>query len=459
MRLRWIAATLAVGGIAATVAFWLTLDRPLPPGPEIASVAVALRLPAATDGEPVIPDSGGLTPERRVPAILPPAPDPDTAAITPPPPLLPPWTATLAPGDTFDGLLRRAGLPADLRQVFSRAMQTQYDLAALRPGDEVTVFSYPDGRPYDVTLSVASGEQVLVRLENEAVVETVAPELETRERAATITVDGSIFASLERSGAPTGLAVDLARVLGGTVNFRRDLRGGETLRLMWREARLPDGTAVGAPRLTYAELALGDDRFEVVRAGDGGDATSVFRNGERLGTFAPPVAGARLTSVFGRRRHPVYGDVRMHKGVDFAAPRGTAVFATGPGRVSFVGRRSGYGRVVEIAHGPSLMTRYSHLDSFAEGLDVGGSVDAGDRIGAVGSSGLATGPNLHYEVRLDGRPVDPMDDERLAGLADRGSATEALRWLIDTRSRFADRIGAESNMGGRLTLSIEGDAT
>ena len=456
MRLRWFAALLA-GGVLAGAAFWLTSDRVLPPGPDYSDAAVALRVPLVGDAGPVVLASSDSPPELPSPVLLPAPPVPDTAVVTPMPPLLPPRTAVLGPGDTLDGVLRRAGMSANLRQIFSRAMQTQFDLANLRPGDEVAVVSYPDGRPFQVTLSVAGGEQVIVRFEDEPIVETVAPDLETFERTAIVTVDGSIFASLDRAGAPASLAVDLAAVLGGTVDFRRDLRGGETLRLLWRETRLPDGSRVGAAQLGYAELGLGDALFEFVRDLDAGGSATVFRNGERLRTFAPPVAGARLTSVFGRRTHPVYGDIRMHKGMDFAAPRGTAVFATVPGRVSFVGRRNGYGRVVEIAHGPSMTTMYTHLSAFSEGLDIGDRVEAGDRIGAVGSSGLATGPNLHYEVRLDGQPVDPMGDERLAGLVDDRTATDALLRLTEARRRFSG--DAEADTGARFTLSTEGDAT
>ena len=457
MRLRWIAAMLAGGVLAGASTAWLASDRVLPPGPEYSDVVVALRVPQIGDVSPVDLASSDPPPELPPPVVLPALPAPDTALVTPMPPPLPPWTAVLGPGDTLDGVLRRAGLPAAQRQIFTRAMQTQYDLANLRPGDEVAVVSYPDSRPFQVALSVAGGEKVIVRFEDEPIVETVAPELDTVERTATVTVDGSIFASLDRARVPASLAVDLAAVLGGTVDFRRDLRGGETLRLLWRETLLPDGSRIGAAQLNYAELGLGDALFEFVRDLDAGGSATVFRNGERLRTFAPPVVGARLTSVFGRRKHPVYGDIRMHKGVDFAAPRGTAVFATAPGRVSFVGRRNGYGRVVEIAHGPSMTTMYTHLSAFTEGLDIGDRVEAGDRIGAVGSSGLATGPNLHYEVRLEGQPVNPMGDERLAGLVDDRTTTDTLRRLTEARRRFSG--AAEANTGARFTLSTKGEAT
>ena len=197
--------------------------------------------------------------------------------------------------------------------------------------------------------------------------------------------------------------------------------------LLWTEELSETGERIGRPVLSYAALSFGETRLEVVWPKEVGEVTTIFRDGAPIRTFAPPVVGAQLTSIFGNRRHPVYGDVRMHTGVDLSAPRGTPVYATAAGRVVFVGRRNGYGRVIEIAHGRSLMTRYSHLSAFSDGLAEGVRVEAGRQIGAVGSSGLATAPNLHYEVRLDDKPVDPLDDVRLAGFEAGGSKRQSER--------------------------------
>ena len=106
----------------------------------------------------------------------------------------------------------------------------------------------------------------------------------------------------------------------------------------------------------------------------------------------------------------------MHSGVDFAAPHGTPVHASAPGQVSFVGTRRGYGKVIEIEHGSDMMTRYAHLSAFTAGMKAGQAVEAGQKIGEVGATGLATGPHLHYEVRFNGDPVDPLSDERVVAL-------------------------------------------
>jgi murein DD-endopeptidase MepM/ murein hydrolase activator NlpD len=134
----------------------------------------------------------------------------------------------------------------------------------------------------------------------------------------------------------------------------------------------------------------------------------------------------------------------MHTGVDFAAARGTPVQATAPGRVNFIGWRGVYSRVVEIAHGSDTMTRYAHLSAVPEDLAQGHRVAAGDVIGRVGATGTATGPNLHYEVLVDGRPTDPLSDDRLAEAAESDADdTAALSRLAEARALLNQNLGSE----------------
>lgn len=127
----------------------------------------------------------------------------------------------------------------------------------------------------------------------------------------------------------------------------------------------------------------------------------------RVTALAQPVRGARLTSPFGMRRHPISGDMRMHKGVDLAAPAGTPIYAVADGVVSFQGDKSGYGNFLEIDHNPTLQTAYAHLQGFAPGLREGARVRRGQIIGYVGSTGRSTGAHLHFETRMNGQAVDP----------------------------------------------------
>ena len=348
---------------------------------------------------------------------------------------MPPWEATVETGDTLDVLLSLADMDAQTRAEVALALAVEYDLRRLRPGHRLSVDFRPDGTPSVVTLAVDDGVRIEVTLDDTIASRTVTPSALTVERASQLLVNGSIYASLDRAGVPARFAVDLAQILGETVDFRRDLQGGETLNILWGQTVLRDGSEVGQPSISYAALDLADDRFEILWSAEDSGRATVYLNGEILRTVAPPVEGARLSSVFGQRKHPIYGNTRMHTGVDYAAAAGTPVAATAPGRVSFIGWRSGYGRVVEITHGSDTMTRYAHLSAVPEGLAVGNRVVAGETIGQVGETGTATAPNLHYEVRVDGRPIDPLGEELLASVEnfDTADATEILE---ATRTRF-----------------------
>ena len=360
--------------------------------------------------------------------------------------MLPPtvtWSGTLSTGETLDGLLSTAGLTAPDRAEVALALAAEYDLRKLKPGYGIEVKTSLSGTLSRVVLSVEAGVQIEAVFADEVATRKIIPEPNLVQRAANTTVETSIFATLASADVPARFAVDLAEMLGGTVDFRRDLQGGEQLQLLWHEAKLGD-QVIRQPRLSFAALTVNDTLFEIVWPDDNSGNATIFVDGELLRVFAQPVKGARLSSVYGNRRHPVFGDIRMHTGVDFAAPHGTPVYATAPGRISFVGRRRGYGRVVEISHGSDTTTRYAHLSSVPERLGVGDRVAAGDNIGRVGATGTATGPNLHYEVRVDGRPTDPMSDERLAAAASKIETSDTiLARLEDVRAQLSGLLDQE----------------
>lgn len=449
MKLRHLAAAVAAIGGFAVIAVTLAVGQRTEPLPPALSAAAAWSPAALQAPEPLRMSHGTptpLSPAPRADVAFPPSladAVPDRAPSPADPPISS-WSREIAAGETLDAVLAEAGLAAPDRAEVALALGAEYDLRRLRPGHAVSVVSTLDGRPRRVELAVEDGMRIEAIFGETLATRVIEPDPETVTLAGEAVVTTSIFAALDQAGIPARFAVDLAQMLGGTVDFRRDLSGGETIRLMWRENRLRDET-IGQPELTYAALDLGRTLYEVVWPDDGSGRATIFADGEVLRVFAQPVDGARLSSVFGRRKHPVYGNVRMHTGVDFAAPLGTPVQATAPGRVSYVGWRGGYGRVVEIAHGPHTVTRYAHLSAVPEELAEDQRVLAGQVIGRVGATGTATGPNLHYEVLVDGRPTDPLSDERLAEAAE-AQADEAgeQERLSAARAEFSERLASNS---------------
>ena len=448
MRLRTLAACVAIAGTVSGAAIAISdlLSKESVP-PELASagnwtpqgpeapqnVDIPVTLPVTVWAE----DAPDLSP---LPLLQVAVADVPVRAIEPP---LSTWSRDIAPGETLDFLLSEAGLAAPDRAEVALALGAEYDLRRLRPGHSVTVASTVDGSPRTVSLAVEDGVRIEVVFGEQLSTQVVAPDPEIVTLAGEAVIDSSIFAALDEAGIPARFSVDLAQMLGGTVDFRREMAGGETLRLLWREARVGEDR-IGQPELAFAALEIGGSLYEIVWPDDGSGQATIYVDGEVLRVFAQPVEGARLSSVFGRRTHPVFGNVRMHTGVDFAAARGTPVQSTAPGRVSFIGWRGGYGRVVEIAHGSDTMTRYAHLSAVPDGLAQGQRVAAGDVIGRVGATGTATGPNLHYEVLVDGRPTDPLSDDRLAEAAEsEADDTAALSRLAEARALLNQNLGSE----------------
>ena len=323
-------------------------------------------------------------------------------------------TATIASGDTLDSVLGRAGIPPNVRAEAALALAGVYDLTELRPGHrlEWAAEKIDPTRLLRLSLFVDDGVEINLSFNGPITAERLDPPIREVDRRETLTLQGPLFEALVGAKAPERFAVDLTALLAGQVDFRRDIKGGESFALVWREDQLPDGSIAGEPRLNYARLELTDRVLELV-ASDAAGPVIVFEDGEAVQRSAAPILGARLSSVFGRRNHPVLGGVRMHTGIDYAAPVGTKVSATGAGRIIFAGTIRGYGLTVDIDHGGGVVTRYAHLSEIADTVEQGTRVKAGNKIGAVGATGLVSGPNLHYEVRVDGRPIDPTDREAL----------------------------------------------
>lgn len=442
MKLRYPAIGAAAAGVAVALVIGLPTNWKRAPVPEVL-VAVSDWQPAPLQNptiltQPLMPLEQAVGRSGTVAW----APEPPSRPVldvampeTKPPMEM--WSGSLSSGETLDALLSKAGLSPPDRAEVALALAAEYDLRKLKPGYGIEVETSLSGSLRRVVLSVDAGVQIEAVFANEIATRKIVPEPDLVLRAADTTVETSIFATLASADIPAQFAVDLAEMLGGTVDFRRDLKGGERLQLMWREATFGD-QVIRPPRLSFAALTIDEVLYEIVWPDDSSGNATIFVDGELLRVFVQPVKGARLSSVYGNRWHPVFGDVRMHTGVDFAAPHGTPVYATAPGRISFIGRRGGYGRVVEIAHGSDTMTRYAHLSSTPEGLSIGDRVAAGDMIGRVGATGTATGPNLHYEVRVDGRPTDPMSEERLAEVASaEGTNSDIASRLEDSRAQFS----------------------
>ncbi|MBV1929371.1 MAG: peptidoglycan DD-metalloendopeptidase family protein [Gammaproteobacteria bacterium] len=225
------------------------------------------------------------------------------------------------------------------------------------------------------------------------------------------TIQSSLYLAADKADVPDSVILSLIKMYSWSVDFQRDIRKDDKFEVMYEEYTTEDGKVVsGKGNILYATLTLSDDpislyRYELSKgdvdffAPDGGSVRKTL--------MRTPINGARLSSGFGRRKHPVLGYTKMHKGLDFAAPSGTPIYAAGDGVLEKVGRNGSYGNYVRIRHRHGLKTAYAHLKGFKSGIRSGKRVKQGDVIGYVGTTGRSTGAHLHYEVIMSGRQVNP----------------------------------------------------
>ena len=224
-------------------------------------------------------------------------------------------------------------------------------------------------------------------------------------------VKNSVSKTLKSSEIPTNIAKQFLHQLSYTIDFQRDVKNGDIIDILYEANFTKNEKIVGEPALLYGLMNLTDHKLELFKYRlSNGKADYFDANGKsiRKHLMRTPVQGARLSSKFGVRKHPILGYSKMHRGVDFAAKRGTPIMAAGDGRVTFAGRNGSFGRFIEIKHLNNFKTRYAHLYKFSKGLKKGKVVKQGDIIGFVGTSGRSTGPHLHYEVKHKNRTINPI---------------------------------------------------
>lgn len=335
---------------------------------------------------------------------------PEPAAEPAPSPL---HVLTVRRGDTLARLLASAGIEAAEAEPALDALTGLFPARSLQPGDALTLRLAQKGeedRLLGLELMPEPGRVIRVSRGPEGWMaeEERAPE-HRHLVLARGEVRGALVANLQEAGLPPALAIGLARLLAHEIDFQRDLRPGDRFSVLFERFRDPDGALLRDGEVVHVELLLSDRRIAAWRheTPAGPDWFDDEGRSLRRAFLRTPLDGARLSSAFGMREHPILGFTRMHHGVDFAAPAGTPVYAAADGVVVEAGVRQGYGRLVRLRHGGGTETLYAHLSGLARGLRPGRSVRQGEVIGRVGATGWATGPHLHYEVRRAGRPVDP----------------------------------------------------
>jgi murein DD-endopeptidase MepM/ murein hydrolase activator NlpD len=366
---------------------------------------------------------------------------------------------TIEPGETLVGALRRAGANSADAASAIRAAGAVFNVANVRPGLEVELALETHGaapRLTGIAFRSSPGEGVTVARSRDGVFSAHAVQMPLTYEIANIDahVNGSFYESAAAHGATEREIGLFAEVFGYDVDFQRDIRNGDAFEIVFERFYDDQGETVrtGDPLFLALETRRGNRSYYRFINPETGEPEWYDAAGRSARTqlMRTPINGARLSSGYGMRLHPILGYTRMHRGVDFAAPVGTPIMAAGDGVVEVAAARSGYGLYVKLQHGEGYETAYAHLSRFAPGLRQGARVQQGQVIGYVGSTGASTGPHLHYEVMRNGDHIDPAD---LAATVGHNLEGEPLVAFIQERNRI-DRL-RDARSGEAEAIALE----
>ena len=319
-------------------------------------------------------------------------------------------TWTISSGDTLDGLFRKHKISLGHLAEIVRLPDASDYLRMLKPGDELKI-QHDDGNLISLYRELSLTRSLLITKQTDGFqAEFIDRQIEMKKTLAYGRIDSSLFLSGAEAGLSDKLIMDLAGIFAWDVDFVLDIRRGDNYYVLYEEI-WQDGEFVSDGEIVAAEFNNNGRKFQAIRFIDSDNRADYFTpdgHNVRKAFVRAPVDFTRISSSFNpRRRHPVLNTIRAHRGVDYAAPKGTAIMAAGDGKVIFRGVKNGYGNAIILQHGGNITTLYAHLSGFAKSARIGKRVRQGQTIGFVGSTGLATANHLHYEYRVNGVHRNP----------------------------------------------------
>ena len=330
-------------------------------------------------------------------------------------------------GDTLLKMLTGLGLDYNEANNIFLATKKVFDPRDLRVGQKFEIELSEDGKSVismRSTLRTSEHLQLSQNNEGKYSAQIIKDELILELQSAKGKINGTLSIAMNNNGVPKSIVADFINIYSYSIDFRRDVKKGDSYEIIYENYITPEGKIAKYGNIIYAVLNLGKSKIELYRFKDSNgnldyyDAKGLALK-KTLSRRPMQYQSGRISSYFGRRRHPIYKDIRVHWGIDYPAPKGSHIYAAGDGVIQVAQYRSGYGNYIKIRHNSEYSTAYGHMNGFAKGMKPGTRVKQGQIIGYVGSTGRSTGPHLHYEVIKNGKRVNP--------LTIKASASENLR--------------------------------
>ena len=358
-------------------------------------------------------------------------------------------------GDTLAGLLNRAGASKqDAAKAISAALPL-FNPKNFKQGQVVNVeyranaqilssHSFTPGtfQGFSILPNTTTELKVLRARNGNFKAWNIERTLKTYPTKAKGIITSSLYLAGMRAGLKASTLTELIRAYSWDIDFQRDIRKGDSFEIIYEKVIDDRGNIVKNDVIQYAALTLSGLSKRIFRFKTKNGQIDYYNekgHSAKKALMRTPIDGARLSSGFGKRKHPILGYTKMHKGVDFAAPHGTPIYAAGNGTVSFAGRKGGYGKFISIRHNRTFTTAYAHMKGFSRGLRKGRRVKQGQVIGYVGTTGRSTGPHLHYEILKNNRQVNPLRIKTPSGKKLKGAELSAF---LSAKDQIEDTYAA-----------------
>ncbi len=363
-------------------------------------------------------------------------------------------TLTLKPGDNLGPLLQRNGLSGQQAYRVTEAFSEVYKPQNLRAGQDFNLHFSGETLEHLTFKPNVESTVFIDRTGETYSARKIDAEFKYETISVKATVENSLYVDATRLGAPDKVVVQFANIYEYSVDFQRDIQPGDAFEMFFEVARDSKGKIVKAGDLLYTSFSPRGKTSEYWLFEDAKGRENFYDAAGKTAKRklrATPVNGARLSSSFGRRKHPILGYRKMHTGVDFAAPRGTPILAAGSGTVERANRYGGYGNYIRIRHSDGYKTAYAHLKNFARGVKAGAYVKQDQVIGYVGTTGRSTGPHLHYEVHLHGKKINP---RRLSQLSGKPLSKDQHPAFKSRRAEIEDMRGSSEVLIPQAQISV-----
>ncbi len=372
---------------------------------------------------------------------------------------------TIGKGDALGKVMQREGIASDEVHDIVTAMDDHFNPRDLKAGQDIQMHFEPinGDKGYQVTdikIALNPLKTITVTRKGERF-ESALDEKEVKKvvTAQKAVIKNSLYGSAAKAGIPKTVVSEAIKIYSQNVDFQRDIAPGDKLEVMYETHQTDEGYVAKTGDVLYAKLTLGGREIPLYRFETADGAVDFFGpdgKSTKKTLMKTPVDGARMSSGFGFRRHPVLGYGKMHKGIDFAAPTGTPIYASGDGRIAKAGRFSSYGNYVRVRHRSDLETAYAHMSRIAPGIRPGVRVKQGQLIGYVGTTGRSTGPHLHYEVLVNNKQVNPRGINLPIGHALAGRDLKKFKAFIsDIKNQYASLSGGAVKVAMRQQTNLD----